>query len=93
MVLSVRSETGRINSEQEFPVFAPEQDFGPRTHRKNVKVVRNTLYDVKLCVDSKSAIKNIITPRNLELSSKNRFFIFVEFEVFLTSSQGVFGQN
>ena len=28
--------------------------------------LQTTLYDAKLCVDSKSATKNIVAPRNLE---------------------------
>ena len=49
--------------------------------------MQTTVYDAEFCVDSEFDIKNIITYRNLELLSKNRFFIFVEFSVSVAASE------
>ena len=84
MVHSVRSESGHILSEQQKFIFAPEQQFNSRKYKKSIQT---TLYDAKFCVDSEFDIKNIITYRNLELLSKNRFFIFVELPVSVAASE------
>ena len=81
LVPSIRSESGHILSEQQKFIFAPEQQFNSKTYRKYKKLIQTTLYDAEFCVDSEFDIKNIITSRNIELLSKNRFFIFVEFSV------------
>ena len=87
MVPSVRSESGHILSEQQKFIFAPEQQFNSKNHRKFKNLIQTTLYDAEFCVDSEFDIKNIITYRNLELLSKNRFFIFVEFSVSVAASE------
>ena len=87
MVPSVRSESGHILSEQQKFIFAPEQQFNYKNLRKFKNLIQTTLYDAEFCVDSEFDIKNIRTYRNLELLSKNRFFIFVEFSVSVAASE------
>ena len=70
MVTSVRSETGHILSEQQNPVFRQKQVLRCKTLENTIEWSENILYDVKLCVDSESAVKNVLAPRNQEISPK-----------------------
>ena len=82
MVTSARSDTGHILSEQQNPVFRQKPVLHFRTLENTMERSENILYDVKLCVDSESAVKNVVAPRNPEISAKNVFYFLLLLEVF-----------
>ena len=66
MVSLVFAETIFVLSEQQNPVFRQKPTLPPNFRYIFDILLQTTLYDAKLCVDSKSALKNVVAPRNLE---------------------------
>ena len=66
MVALVFAETIFVLSEQQNPVFRQKPTLADTSRYIFDISLQTTLYDAKLCVDSKSALKNVAAPRNLE---------------------------
>ena len=80
-------------SEQQNPVFRQKPTLPPNFRYVFDILLQTTLYDAKLCVDSKSALKKVVTPRNLEKIWKNRLFIFAHLVVYVVATERVENEN
>ena len=93
MVTLVFAETIFVLSEQQNPVFRQKPTLPPNFWYISDILLRTNLYDVKFCVDSKSATKNVVAPRNLEEIWKNRLFIFTHLVVYVVATERVENEN
>ena len=80
-------------SEQQNPVFRQKPTFADTSRYIFDISLQTTLYDAKLCVDSKSATKNIVALRNLEKIWKNWLSIFAHLVVYVTVTEKVENKN
>ena len=83
VVMFVFAEQRSVQSEHQNPVFHRNRFSGSNFVTNEFFGPRKSLEDGKFCVDSKCAVKNIVSLRNLEKILKNREIFFVAFVVFL----------